>query len=209
VRAYVDYGRHPGIYFSASTPPAWRQWLPPDGRTRLPYFHAEMSARHQGGTVHYESKRVDSSGPSAQLRARYGATGPGFRSMTGRSSGDWRSATASTWWTSTSERCAYWIEPTTPGSHRNLRCHVRLRCFRPKRPASAPFHGGTAQPSHDRPHLCGGQVAPVAGHPEPLRVSPSPIECGTLMKARACCRSGRMQLGRATVTAGDMGTTRL
>jgi uncharacterized protein len=76
VRAYVDYGRHPGIYFSASTPPAWRQWLPPDGRTRLPYFHAEMSARHQGGTVHYESKRVDSSGPSAQLRARYGATGP-------------------------------------------------------------------------------------------------------------------------------------
>jgi uncharacterized protein YqjF (DUF2071 family) len=63
VRAYVDYGAPLASISSASTPPGWRQWLPPDGRTRLPCFHAEMSARHQGGTVHYKSERVDSSGP--------------------------------------------------------------------------------------------------------------------------------------------------
>jgi uncharacterized protein YqjF (DUF2071 family) len=43
---------------------------------RLPYFHAEMSARHQDRTVHYESKRVDPSGLSAQLRAHYAPMGP-------------------------------------------------------------------------------------------------------------------------------------
>jgi uncharacterized protein len=43
---------------------------------RLPYFHAEMSARHEDETVHYESKRLHSGGPSAELQARYGPTGP-------------------------------------------------------------------------------------------------------------------------------------
>jgi uncharacterized protein YqjF (DUF2071 family) len=45
-------------------------------RAGYPTSMREMSARHQDGTVHYESKRIDSSGPSAELRARYGPAGP-------------------------------------------------------------------------------------------------------------------------------------
>lgn len=43
---------------------------------RLPYFHAEMTIHHQTSRVSYASTRVDSSGPPAQFRARYGPSGP-------------------------------------------------------------------------------------------------------------------------------------
>jgi uncharacterized protein len=76
VRTYVVYEGRAGIYFfsldaarPAAVAAARRAY-------RLPYFHAEMSALHQGDTVRYESKRIDSRGPSAELRARYGPTGP-------------------------------------------------------------------------------------------------------------------------------------
>jgi adenylate cyclase len=70
---------------------------------------------------------------------------------------------------------SYWIEPTTPGSHPNLRCHVRLRCSRPKRPASAPLTEELLSPPVIVPTSADGQVAPVAGHPEPLRMRPLPL----------------------------------
>ena len=35
-----------------------------------------MSVRHDSGSVRYQSRRKDPAGPSAQLRARYGPSGP-------------------------------------------------------------------------------------------------------------------------------------
>jgi uncharacterized protein len=76
VRTYVDYGERPGIYFF-SLDAARRAAVAAARRGyRLPYFHAEMSARREGGTVRYESRRIDSSGPPAALSARYGPSGP-------------------------------------------------------------------------------------------------------------------------------------
>jgi uncharacterized protein len=76
VRTYVDYGGRAGIYFFSLDAARLAAVAAARRAYRLPYFHADMTARHQGRTVHYESKRVDSSGPSAQLRASYGPTGP-------------------------------------------------------------------------------------------------------------------------------------
>jgi uncharacterized protein len=76
VRTYVDYGGRAGIYFFSLDAARLAAVAAARRAYRLPYFHADMTARHQDRTVHYESKRVDSSGPSAQLRASYGPTGP-------------------------------------------------------------------------------------------------------------------------------------
>jgi uncharacterized protein len=76
VRTYVAYGGRPGIYFFSLDAARLAAVAAARRAYRLPYFHAEMSARHEGQTVHYESKRIDSSGPSAELRVRYGPTGP-------------------------------------------------------------------------------------------------------------------------------------
>jgi uncharacterized protein len=76
VRTYVDYGGRPGIYFFSLDAARLAAVAAARRAYRLPYFHAEMSARHEDETVHYESKRIDSSGPSAELRVRYGPTGP-------------------------------------------------------------------------------------------------------------------------------------
>ena len=76
VRTYVDYGAYPGIYFFSLDAARLAAVAVARRAYRLPYFHAEMSARHQGGKVHYESERIDSRGPPAQLRACYGPTGP-------------------------------------------------------------------------------------------------------------------------------------
>jgi uncharacterized protein YqjF (DUF2071 family) len=76
VRTYVNYGGRPGIYFF-SLDAARRGAVAAARRAyRLPYFHAEMSARREGQTVHYESERIDSSGRPAELRVSYGPTGP-------------------------------------------------------------------------------------------------------------------------------------
>ena len=76
VRTYVDYKGHPGIYFFSLDAARLAGVAAARRAYRLPYFHAEMSAHDQAGTVHYQSRRIDSSGPSAQLRASYGPTGP-------------------------------------------------------------------------------------------------------------------------------------
>ena len=76
VRTYVDYGTHPGIYFFSLDAARLAAVTAARRAYRLPYFHAKMSARHQGGKVHYDSERIDPSGPPAKLRACYGPTGP-------------------------------------------------------------------------------------------------------------------------------------
>jgi uncharacterized protein len=75
VRTYVDYGSHPGIYFISLDAARVAAVAAARRAYRLPYFHAKMSARQRGGEVHYESERIDSSGPPARLRACYGPTG--------------------------------------------------------------------------------------------------------------------------------------
>lgn len=76
VRTYVAYGGRPGIYFFSLDAARLAAVAAARRAYRLPYFHAEMSARHEGETVHYESKRLPSSGPSSELRVSYGPTGP-------------------------------------------------------------------------------------------------------------------------------------
>ena len=76
LRTYVDYGARPGIYFLSLDVARLAAVAGARRAYRLPYFHAKMSARHWGGKVHYESERIDSSGPPAQLRACYNPTGP-------------------------------------------------------------------------------------------------------------------------------------
>jgi uncharacterized protein YqjF (DUF2071 family) len=75
VRTYVDYGGRPGIYFFSLDAARFAAVAAARRAYRLPYFHAKMSARHEGQTVLYESKRIDASGPSAELRVRYGPAG--------------------------------------------------------------------------------------------------------------------------------------
>lgn len=106
VRTYVAYGGRPGIYFFSLDAARLAAVAAARRAYRLPYFHAEMSARHEGETVHHESKRLPSSGPSSELRVSYGPTGPraSARGRVARALAG-RSATASTWW-SGGERCA-------------------------------------------------------------------------------------------------------
>jgi len=75
VRTYVHYDHRPGIYFF-SLDAARRAAVAAARRGyRLPYFQAEMSVRRRGATVSYESRRIDSSGPRAELRGHYGPRG--------------------------------------------------------------------------------------------------------------------------------------
>jgi uncharacterized protein len=76
VRTYVDYGGRPGIYFLSLDAARIAAVAGARRAYRLPYFHARMSSRLDRGTVHYASIRIDSSGPPAEFRARYGPTGP-------------------------------------------------------------------------------------------------------------------------------------
>jgi len=48
VRTYVDYGSHPGIYFFSLDAARLAAVAAARRAYRLPYFHAAMSARHQG-----------------------------------------------------------------------------------------------------------------------------------------------------------------
>jgi uncharacterized protein YqjF (DUF2071 family) len=76
VRTYVHYGTHPGIYFFSLDAARLAAVTAARRAYRLPYFHAEMSARHRGEEACYESERIDSSGPPARMRACYRPTGP-------------------------------------------------------------------------------------------------------------------------------------
>jgi uncharacterized protein YqjF (DUF2071 family) len=76
VRTYVDYGGRPGVYFFSLDAARAAAVVAARRAYRLPYFHADMSARRDGPAIAYESHRTDSSGPPAQLRARYQDAGP-------------------------------------------------------------------------------------------------------------------------------------
>jgi hypothetical protein len=78
VRTYMTYGRRPGIYFFSLDAARRLAVIAARRAYRLPHFHARMAAhRHgDGGTVDYESTRIGSSGPRAEVRARYGPYGP-------------------------------------------------------------------------------------------------------------------------------------
>jgi uncharacterized protein len=76
VRTYVDFRGRPGIYFFSLDAGRVAAVFAARRGYRLPYFHAEMTIRYGNSTVSYESRRSDSSGPPAELRARYGPSGP-------------------------------------------------------------------------------------------------------------------------------------
>jgi uncharacterized protein YqjF (DUF2071 family) len=75
VRTYVDYGGRPGIYFFSLDAARVAAVIAARRGYRLPYFHARMTVEHEASAISYRSRRSDSSGPSAQLRARYGPSG--------------------------------------------------------------------------------------------------------------------------------------
>jgi uncharacterized protein len=76
VRTYVAYGGRPGIYFFSLDAARVAAVVAARRGYRLPYFHAQMTVEHKGSTISYASTRTDSSGPPAELRARYGSSGP-------------------------------------------------------------------------------------------------------------------------------------
>jgi uncharacterized protein len=76
VRTYVELDGKPGIYFF-SLDAARRAAVLAARRTyRLPYFHARMRVQKAGARIHYESERIDSSGPPARFRGWYEPAGP-------------------------------------------------------------------------------------------------------------------------------------
>jgi uncharacterized protein len=76
VRTYVNFRGRPGIYFFSLDAARVAAVIAARRGYRLPYFHAKMTIDHQGSTIGYESTRIDSSGPPAELRVRYRASGP-------------------------------------------------------------------------------------------------------------------------------------
>jgi uncharacterized protein len=76
VRTYVIYGGRPGIYFFSLDAARLAAVAAARRAYRLPYFHAQMTARRRGTTVEYETKRIGSSRPDVEFRARYGPSGP-------------------------------------------------------------------------------------------------------------------------------------
>jgi uncharacterized protein YqjF (DUF2071 family) len=71
VRTYVTYRGKPGVYFfsldAASLPAVWaaRRFY------HLPYFHAAMSSKELGGSIHYCSRRLRG---AAEFRGHYRPT---------------------------------------------------------------------------------------------------------------------------------------
>ena len=87
VRTYVDYGAHPGIYFFSLDAARLAAVAAARRAYRLPYFHAEMSARR--GRERFTTRASGST--RAGLRPNCGRAtalrAPRSRSMMGRSSG--------------------------------------------------------------------------------------------------------------------------
>ena len=76
VRTYVRYGGRPGIHFLSLDAARVAAVAAARRAYRLPYFHAKMEAAREGTSVRYQSRRLDRSGPPAELRARYRPAGP-------------------------------------------------------------------------------------------------------------------------------------
>ena len=82
VRTYVTVDGKPGIYFLSLDADSR---LAVDGARRvyrLPYFRAKMRVS-MDGCVDYASRRVDPSGPPAELACRYESVGPPFQAQRG------------------------------------------------------------------------------------------------------------------------------
>lgn len=75
LRTYVDHGGRPGIYFFSLDAGRLAAVVAARRGYRLPYFHARMRIEHENSTLSYASTRIDSSGPPAELRARFGPSG--------------------------------------------------------------------------------------------------------------------------------------
>ena len=83
VRTYATIGGRPGIYFLSLDAASALAVAAARRSYRLPYFHARMSARTVTDWVDYESTRVSSDGPPAQLRVRYRPTGEASEAQEG------------------------------------------------------------------------------------------------------------------------------
>jgi hypothetical protein len=83
IRTYVTAGGKPGVFFfslDAGNPlvvAVARRWY------HLPYYRARMKAAQEGEAIRYESRRTHRGAPEAELRARYGPTGPVDRAVPG------------------------------------------------------------------------------------------------------------------------------
>ena len=75
VRTYVELDGKPGIYFFSLDAGRRAAVIAARRSYRLPYFHARMGVKKVGARVHYESERIDSSGPPARFRGSYGPVG--------------------------------------------------------------------------------------------------------------------------------------
>ncbi len=76
VRTYVRHGGRAGVWFLSLD--AASRLTVEGARTffHLPYFLAEMSARHDGDAIAYRSRRTDARGAAAELDLRFRPTGP-------------------------------------------------------------------------------------------------------------------------------------
>lgn len=83
VRTYVRHGGRAGVYFFSLDAASWLAVIAARTATNLPYFNARISHKHDRGDVVYTSVRTHSGAPPAELRARYRATGPAYRSELG------------------------------------------------------------------------------------------------------------------------------
>jgi uncharacterized protein len=75
VRTYAELDGKPGIYFFSLDAGRRAAVIAARRMYRLPYFHARMRADRVGPHIHYESVRIDSSGPTASFRGQYSPSG--------------------------------------------------------------------------------------------------------------------------------------
>jgi uncharacterized protein YqjF (DUF2071 family) len=75
VRTYVEFEGRGGIYFFSLDAARVAAVLAARRGYRLPYFHARMRVERRGDELRYESRRIDRSGPRAELRLAYRPAG--------------------------------------------------------------------------------------------------------------------------------------
>ena len=83
LRTYIEHRGRRGVWFftleasNALAVAVARRWF------HLPYHHAHMQCSARGEDVEYASRRIHRGAPPAELRARYGPSGPVFTSRAG------------------------------------------------------------------------------------------------------------------------------
>ncbi len=83
VRTYVTIDGRPGVAFLSLDAGSRLACAAARLAYRLPYFHARMTAREDGGWIAFSSRRVERGAPPAEFRARYRPVGEGRRSEPG------------------------------------------------------------------------------------------------------------------------------